>query len=375
MKIIHLSCVAPPQTGGTGRVAFEIVQRLVDRGEEATLIAPELKSKLETPDASFIKRLPAFPRWGNAAALTDLKPHLNEADVIHLHYPFYGTAEQVAEFCLWHKKPLVMTFHMDSKASFPLGMVFDLYRIFAQPAILRACKKIVTSSFDYTNQSSLASFKVSHPDRFIELPFGVDHAQFHPGEGDRAHFGIPADAQVIGFTGVMDHAHRFKGVTELLNAVSKMDSRIHLLLVGDGDQRRVYASQANDLGLTDRCHFAGRVSQDDLALAYRSMDVFAFPSTNGAEAFGLVAAEAFACGIPVVASNLPGVRTVVKDGVTGTLVPPKDISALRTALTSLLEHTDQRRTYGIAAAADARERYHWDRHVDRLMRTYEEVKS
>jgi len=373
MRLLHLSCVAPPQLGGTGRVAFEIVKRLVAQGEDATLIAPQPKAAFTEPDAPFVKRLPAFPRWGNAAALQGLQPYLAEADVIHLHYPFYGTAEQVAQYCLWHRKPLVMTFHMDAKSSGILGLTFALYRIFAQPAVLRACKKIFVSSFDYADASSVASFKAAHPDRFVELPLGVDHERFVPGEGDRARFGIPAEAKVVGFAGAMDHAHRFKGVLELLAAVRSLPAQTHVLLVGEGDRRRLYEAKAKELGIAERCHFAGHVPQDDLPSAYRSMDVFAFPSTNGAEAFGLVAAEAMACGVPVVASDLPGVRTVVRNGETGLLVPPKDVNALRSALAKLLEDDPLRREYGIAAHRLAAERFDWNRHVDGLMEAYREV--
>jgi len=372
MRILHLSCVAPPQTGGTGQAAFEIVRRLGNRGEQAMLVAPVIRGKKSAePDAPFVKRLPTLLRWGNAAVLKEIEPLLKETDVIHLHYPFYGTAERVAEYSLWHRKPLVMTFHMDSKAPPPLGIIFDLYRFFAQPAVLRACKKIFVSSFDYADASSVARFKREHPDRFVELPFGVDGKWFHPGADERTRFGIPADAKVIGFVGVMDHAHRFKGVDELLQAASNLDA--HLLLVGEGDQRRIFEARAKELGIAERCHFLGRASHDDLAGAYRSMDVFAFPSTNAAEAFGLVAVEAQACGVPVIASNLPGVRTVVRDGETGILVPPKDVDALRAALAKVLGDQSLRSRLSAGALRHASERYNWDHHVDRLMETYQEV--
>ncbi len=373
MRILHLSCVAPPETGGIGQVAFEVVRRLVVRGEQAQLIVPQMRGKKTEPDGPFVKRLAAFPRWGNAAALSNLEPHLDEADVIHLHYPFYGTAEQVAQYCLLHRKPLVMTFHMDAKAPMPLGIIFDLYRIFAQPAILRACKKIVVSSFDYAETSSTAGFKREHPDRFVELPFGVDHAWFHPGADSRARFGFTPEMRVVGFVGAMDHAHRFKGIPELFAAVKDLSSNVHLLLVGDGDQRRVYETKAKELGITERCHFAGRLSHDDLVQAYRSMDVFAFPSTSAAEAFGLVAAEAEACGVPVVASNLPGVRTVVRDGETGILVPPKDVNALRVALSKILDDQGLRSRMSEAAHQFAVARFNWDTHVQGLMDVYREV--
>jgi len=378
MNILHLSCIAPPQTGGIGQVASEQVKGLRDLGHEAALVAPKLKRDLGESDPPWVEREPAFIRWGNAAALGGIEKRMKSADVVHLHYPFFGTAEKAAQYCLWHKKPLVMTFHMDATASFPLGLVFDLYRMFAQPAVLRACKKIFISSSDYADASSIAKFKRAHPDRFVELPFGVDHALFHPltapdARRPTSRFDIPSGARVIGFVGAMDHAHRFKGVFELLQTVRSLSKDVHLLLVGDGDRRRMYVKNAEDLGIADRCHFVGRVSVEDLADAYRSMDVFAFPSTSGAEAFGLVAAEAMACGVPVVASYLPGVRTVVKDRETGILVPPKDVDALRDAIEDLLNDEAKRIFYGQRAHADAKARFSWDTHVRRLVEEYRKI--
>jgi glycosyltransferase involved in cell wall biosynthesis len=372
MNILHLSCVAPPQTGGIGQVANEIVKRLRDRHLDATLVSPKLKRDLGELDPVWVERFPAFIRWGNAAALGGIEKRMKSADVIHLHYPFFGTAEKVAQYCLWHKKPLVMTFHMDATARPPLGIAFSIYRLFAQPAVLRACKKIFVSSNDYADASSVSGFKKANPDRFIELPFGVDKS-FTPGDKTLSKFGIPNDARVIGFVGAMDHAHRFKGIEQLLETVRNLPKDVHLLLVSDGNRRRIYVAKAQDLGIANRCHFVGRLSNEDLLDAYRTMDVFAFPSTSGAEAFGLVAAEAAACGIPAVASYLPGVRTVVKDLETGLLVPPKDVAALRDALEKLLEDKELRKKYGKAAREYASERFDWDVHVDTLIGVYNEL--
>lgn len=380
MNILHLSCVAPPQIGGVGQVASEQVKRLRALGHEVVLIAPYLKHDHGEEDPAWVVRKPAIIRWGNAAALGNIDKELKKADVVHVHYPFYGTAEKVAQYCLWHRKPLVMTFHMDATAPFPLGFVFDLYRVVAQPAVLRACKKIFVSSFDYADTSSVAGFKRAHPERFVELPFGVDRSLFRvqstehraQGTGAAYRFGVPEGVPIIGFAGAMDFAHRFKGAEELLEAAKTLPEA-HLLLIGGGDRKIVYEALAKEFGIAERCHFVGRLNREDLARAYQCMDVFAFPSTNGAEAFGLVAAEALACGVPVVASSLPGVRTVVKDKETGLLIPPRDVPALQAALAELLQDSGKRAKFAKNAAADAAERFDWDKHVGRLVEVYRKL--
>lgn len=372
MNILHISCIAPPDHGGIGQVAFEEVRRLRARGHEATLMAPVRRASLEpAEDPIGVKRLPTLLRWGNAAVLQGIERLIGEADVVHLHYPFYGTAETVVQTCIWKRKPLVMTFHMDPSAPFPLGVAFGLYRMFAQPAILRACKRILVSSRDYAEHSSLRGFLKAHPERVRELPFGVDRESFEHAVSSRERFGIPDGTRVVGFFGVLDSAHAFKGLPVLLDAMTSLSKDVHALIVGGGALKASYEEQAKALGIANRCHFIGRLSREDVGHALKSMDVFTFPSYGSSEAFGLVVAEALSLGVPVVASDLSGVRTVVRDHETGILVPPRDVPALTKGIRELLENETLRKEYGERATEDAQRRFSWDRHVDALVKEYE----
>ncbi|HWQ99263.1 MAG TPA: glycosyltransferase family 4 protein [Candidatus Methylomirabilis sp.] len=385
MKVIHISCVAPPETGGIGQAASEMVKRLRGRGVDATLVSRKLRRTLAEPDPAWVTRLPAPIRFGNAGILAGLESMIRGADVVHLHYPFFGTAEGVAQSCLMRKKPLVITFHMDATAKGLAGIAFDSYRVIAQPAILRAARKILVSSFDYADHSSLRGFRKAHPERVIEMPFGADHSLFHPhpvadassypanstlGFGNRQSFGISDGMRVIGFVGGMDKAHEFKGLPVLLKAMTLLPPNHHALIVGDGPRKHAFFAQAREMGITDRCHFAGRVTHDRLPGAYRAMDVFAFPSTSAAEAFGLVAVEAMATGVPVVASDLPGVRSVVLDRTTGLLVPPQNSVALAGAIKELTMNEPLRSALGRAAREQAVTRFDWDKQVERLLAVY-----
>jgi glycosyltransferase involved in cell wall biosynthesis len=373
MNILHISCIAPPDNGGIGQVAFEEVRRLRARGHEATLMAPVRRASREpAEDPIGVKRLPTLLRWRNAAVLQGIERFIGEADVVHLHYPFYGTAETVAQTCIWKRKPLVMTFHMDPSAPFPLGVAFGLYRMFAQPAIVRACKRILVSSRDYAEHSSLRGFMKAHPERVRELPFGVDIESFECATANRERFGIPDGVRVAGFFGVMDAAHAFKGLPFFLDAMASLPKDVHALIVGGGDLLASYQERVEALGIADRCHFTGRLAtRADIGCALKSMDIFTFPSYGSSEAFGLVVAEALSLGVPVVASDLPGVRTVVRDHETGILVPPRDVPALAGAIRELLDNDGLRQAYAASAAEDAQRRFSWDRHVDALVKEYE----
>ncbi len=357
MKVVHLSCVAPPETGGIGRVASEEVSLLNSRGIEASLVSATTH--------------PTFWRIGNAAALNihPIMDELRAADIVHLHYPFYGTAGMVAHFRRRGLiKRLVMTLHMDAAAGGVKGRYFDLHRAIAQPRILKTADALLVSSLDYARHSSFARVA----DRCIELPFGVDEKIFRPRVLDSR---LRGNDKTILFVGGMDRAHAFKGVEILLRAMATLPRDVTLTLVGDGDLRPSYEKLVRELGITDRVKFLGRVSDDDLPGIYQSADVFVFPSTSGAEAFGLVALEAQACGVPVVASDLPGVRTVVANGETGFLVPPRDVDALAERLKYLIDHPEVREAMGKRARERVLEKFTWEKHVDGLVELYEKISN
>ncbi|PIP60880.1 hypothetical protein COX00_00880 [Candidatus Uhrbacteria bacterium CG22_combo_CG10-13_8_21_14_all_47_17] len=371
MKILHLSCVAPPEIGGIGRTAALEVAGLRARGLDAKLMAPASKKHADEQEKSFIEKVKPVLRIGNASLLPGILERARAFDVIHLHYPFYGVAEPL--LLNSHKlPPIVLTYHMDAVDPGIKGWIFFLHQLLLQPHLLKHASRIIVSSFDYAHRSALRLFFVDHADRMVELPFGVDTDVFCPGPGKRERFMIPEEAFTLLFVGGLDKAHAFKGVSQLLEAFAEIEGEPHLMIVGDGDLRASYEMRAADLGITKRVHFLGRLDQDSLVDAYRSADVFVFPSLSKAEAFGLAALEAEACGLPVVASDLPGVRTVVLQGQTGTLVPPGDVGALRDAIDLLRLDPPARSRLAEAATAHATS-FVWEKHIDGLIQVYREV--
>ncbi|MCC6563982.1 glycosyltransferase family 4 protein [Candidatus Uhrbacteria bacterium] len=366
MKIAHVSCVVPPH-GGIGTVAMREVTGLRARGHEAVLFSPEA-----VENRSFVKQLPTAWRIGNASWLKGIREQVRGFDVLHLHWPYFGTIDRML-LSTADLPPIVMTFHMDAR---PHGLVeavpIALERAFVQPFLFSNLKKILVSSFDYAASSSVRGLLRREPSRFVELPFGVDVDLYSPGPSARARFAVPEGAPTIFFLGGLDKAHAFKGVGNLLEAVAQLDSATHLLIVGDGDLRPQYEEQARRLGIDRRTHFLGRVDDQTAVDAFRSADVFAFPSTNPAEAFGLVALEAQACGTPVVASDLPGLRMVVKQNETGVLVKPGSVQELTQGLYRVLSDKAFRARLSEAAIPHAR-KFSWDAHIDGLQKVYQDV--
>lgn len=369
MRVVHLVCVAPPEIGGMGNAALREVEGLRAKGIDALLIAPTAPGITESTDA--IQRVVPHWRLGNAATLGDLKSLTTGADVIHLHYPFYGTAESLLLSEL--KIPVVATFHMDAQTSDWRQRIIRFHQRWVQPRLLNRVKRVLVSSLDYARHSSLASFLIRHPERVRELPFGVDTEIFSRGPSQRERFGLPSDAPLFLFVGGLDRAHAFKGIEQLVQAFARVDKTAHLVIRGDGDRKAIYEQEMRRLGVRDRVHFLPRLSQTELRDLYRSVDVFVFPSTCQAEAFGLVALEAQACGVPVIASDLPGVRTVVRDEETGLLVPPGDVGRLSEAMQRLLNDVPLRHTLALRARTIAHESYAEQQHIDQLIQVYQSV--
>lgn len=360
MVVAHVVCIYPPRRGGIGTVAAEYARRLQDRGIEVRVFEPS--------------NLRPVYAWGNAAFVPSLFWKLRDVDVIHLHYPFYG-----GEIFAWiasvvWRKPLVVTYHMKTKASGLLGFIFRLHRLLIEPFILRRAKKIFVSSKEYGFETIIPiGTVVSNETRVSILPFGVDTQRFHVGRDDafRAAHGIPQDATVLIFVGGLDAAHYFKGVDVLLDACAKLnDPSWHLLIVGSGDRMQNFALQAAALGIATRVHFVGSVPYEDLSRAYRAADIHVLPSINRGEAFGLVTLEAAASGLPSVVSDLPGMRSLVLQNMTGRCVRPGDATALAEALTDLLQQDGRREVMGAAARAMVEERYDIEKLMDTLVTCY-----
>ena len=149
-----------------------------------------------------------------------------------------------------------------------------------------------------------------------------------------------------------------KGVDVLLDALALLRDRGHavpLVLAGDGSARESLERQAERLGLRSLVTFRGHVDQRELCRLMATAHALVLPSHS--EGFGLVCIEALACGTPVVASNVGGVREIVRDGFNGHLVPPGDARGLADALAGRLCDPAGTRAMGIRGRVDVAARF------------------
>ena len=150
-----------------------------------------------------------------------------------------------------------------------------------------------------------------------------------------------------------------KGVDIMLDALASVDAglRPRLTVVGDGPDRPALEAQSRRLGLEAVVTFAGWVTRDRLADTYRAHDVLVSPSRF--EGMSLVLQEAMACGLPVVATRIPGSEEVVVDGETGLLITAEDVPALAAAVTRLCREPALVSRWGHAGRQRVESLYTW----------------
>ncbi len=375
MRIAHVTATFPPYRGGTGNVCYYNARELAQRGHDVTVFTAAMAGapERETRDGFQIRRLRPLVRVGNAPVLSQLLLALRRFDVIHLHYPFYG-GEITTLAARLNRTPLVVTYHQDVFQSGLLGLGASVLVRTLGRWTLRSANRLLFTSADYGQASYVRPMLAGREGVISELANGVDVAAFAPGPTPqhlRQRYGLHDGDQVALLVGALDQAHYFKGVDVFLQALSRLPSHVHGVIVGDGDLRPAYQARATALGIANRVVFTGRAPAVELADHYRLADVTVLPSTTMGEAFGLVLLESLACGTPVIASTLPGVRTVVCDGVDGFLVPPGDAMALTRALAVLLAlSANERQAMGAAGRRRVEECYAWERIGTRLEQIY-----
>lgn len=380
MKIAVVVSTFPPYHGGMGNAAFSTAVGLARLGHAVEVFCPAMpKAGTPRPVPFAVHRLKPWARFGNSAFLPQLVSRLGGFDLINLHYPFYGGAEVVG---LWKaagrkRPPLVLSYQMDNFGRGLRGWALGFHARRVRPAIFRAADRVIALTYDYLEHSAGREDYRRTPSKFAAVPLPVDTARFAPRAKDPGilgRLGLAGSDKVVLFVGGMDRPHAFKGVGFLLDAWRRLGAAgTKLVLVGQGDLRQTYIDRAAALGLTERAVFADPVENEDLPQMYDLADLVVLPSLDRSEAFGLVLLEAMASGRPVIASDLPGVRSVFKDGREGSLFPAGDEQAFLDKLRGLLADAGLRARMGAAGRDRAVSDYAQEVVWRRLERVFLEV--
>jgi glycosyltransferase involved in cell wall biosynthesis len=233
--------------------------------------------------------------------------------------------------------PQICLYHADIAGR---GLIGKLYNALVVNRFLKQMDIVVATSPNIT-KSSPALRRVKHVE---VIPLGVDTDHFRYQENNmRArlveNLGRPSeDTRIVMFVG---RIARYKGVTELIDAMSILPDDYCLVLVS-GDNTDAIEQYAASKGISRRLLVQHKVSYDGLPMYYSAADVLCMPSTDNGEAFGLVAIEAMACGVPVITTELgTGTSYHNIDGVTGRIIEPKNVSQLSESIVEICENKDQ----------------------------------
>jgi glycosyltransferase involved in cell wall biosynthesis len=225
---------------------------------------------------------------------------------------------------------------------------------------------VITTSERIT-QKLLATFEMS-PDEVTTLSTGVDLERFRP-EGPRAELPLPplpSGTQLIGMVSVIRHAKGTQILAEAARLLRDEGRRVHCVIVGEGPWRSHLEAVIDQIGVKDLFSLVGH--REDVPGIMRALDVIAIPSFH--EAVPQSGLQALAIGVPVVASDVGGIPDIIKHGLTGRLVPPKDAKALAQALREALDHHDKTRAMTAAGLDLIRRDHSLETMLDRIEAIY-----
>lgn len=374
MKIAQVSPYDAAYPGGVMEHINQLSRHFRQRGHECHVLAP---CSVERPDGSppgtiYLTRTVLNVPYSGSIARISLSPRLyrrvkkllsqEQYDIIHLHEPIAPALPYVV---LRHSKSInIGTFHgyRDSHRAFALtkAIIENLIveKLHGRIAVSGPVAQYISRYFQ---------------GEYREIPNGVDIAHFGDPEA-RPLAAYQDGAFNLLFLGRLEKRKGFKTLIRAFPHIKAALPRARLIVAGafDSDDTWAYRRYVRRHRLRD-VEFVGFVSREELPRYYRSAHLFCAPAI-GFESFGLVLLEAMAAGVPVVASDIPGFRTTLQDGVQGVFVPPKDEGALASAVLALAGDAPRRERMGQAARLRAAQ-FDWSLIAGRVFDYYEELRA
>jgi glycosyltransferase involved in cell wall biosynthesis len=393
MRVAHLTATFPPYPGGAGNTAFRFAREQAARGHEVEVFTAPASSEAEPsraaveapvfeipdPGEVIVHRIKPVFAIGNAPLIPRLA-RVEGFDVVHIHYPFiFGSELTLLARLNRRRRSQALLVHYKNRlvGKGPRGLLFEAYEHSVAPALIRAADRVCVLSADHANSVSyLRRTGERDPAKLVEMPNGVDAELFAPGPdaaGWRERLGIPEDAVVAAFVATLDLAHHFKRLDVAIDGLARLaDARVHIVVAGGGELLDGFRAAAAAAGAGERVHFLGAVPHAELPDVLRACDLFLL-TTEPPESFGIVLIEAMATGLPVIATDYPGVRAVVDDS-TGLLVERGNPDAVAAALERIVAAgPDGRAAIGAAGRAKAEREWSWARLVERMDAAYAEA--
>lgn len=371
-----------PHVGGIEKVVYEQCKRLMRKQFEPTVVTHRnYTAKNYVVDGIGVKCYDAVNigfRLGIPYAIPQISSFktfleaVKASDLIHAHGHPYPSSLIAAKIAKKYGKPVVLTQH-NTFIEYE-NSLWDHVEWLNDCAIgreaLKASDRIVVVSNATRNYVlSLGA----DPKKVCVLHNGVDVDRFKPLAGVRDEMrkklGIPKASRVVLTVRRIVYKN---GVDTLIDSAEKSirkNPRLVFLVVGKGPDFEKVKEKIVQLGIQENFRLTGFVSDDDLPFYYNAADFFVLPSKSG-EGLPLVALEAMACGLPVIATNVGGISEIMKEEC-GKLVPPNSPDVLAEAILefSRRDLASLRRDLRVMVEQE----HSWDRNVEKLIEIYEEL--
>jgi L-malate glycosyltransferase len=368
---IGITCY--PTYGGSGVVATEMGKELAALGHEIHFISYAIPIKLNITSELVhfheveMLNYPLFEHPPYALALATKMAEVatnQDLDLLHVHYaiPHSVSAYLAKQMLLPRRLPVVTTLHgtditlVGNDRSYLPITKFSIEK-----------SDGVTAVSVYLRDLTYTEFDIQRPIEMI--PNFVNCDVFHrAGDGELKKKYAPKGQKIL------VHVSNFrpvKRVTDVIEIFDRVRKRVpsHLLMIGDGPERSNAEWLARNKGLGCQVFFLGK--QDSIAEFLSVADLMFLPSET--ESFGLVALEAMACEVPVIASRVGGVPEVVRDGLDGYLAEPRDVDTMAGRAVELLSDAKRHQTMGQNARQNAQDNFCADKIIALYEAYYQKV--
>jgi glycosyltransferase involved in cell wall biosynthesis len=376
-----LRVIARLNVGGPALHVSYLSRGLATRGYETVLVAGDVAKGEESmawvaeEEGVDVVRLPSLSR--EISPLHDLRSILwlsrlireQRPEILHTHTAKAGAVGRIAALLAGGARPpiVVHTFHGHVLRGY-FGRLSTLAFKLVEKALAATTDALVAVSPEVARD--LVAIGVAPRKKFVVVRLGIELdrrvAPTPDGAGGRALVGIPRDRFVVGWFGRMTAVKRTQDLVDVLAGLHRRGVPAHLLLVGDGIDRERLEERAFELGLARACTFLGY--QGDVSRWFAACDAVVLTSEN--EGTPVTVIEALAAGRAVVTYGVGGVADVVRDGVDGFVVAPRDTDRMAERLAELATDPELRKRLGATGRTRVVRRYAVDRLVEDMDTLY-----
>lgn len=361
-----------PDLGGMARRHVEVCRRLAQESVTVSAVAATDGGVFDRGESYVIRRQPfgfsRSKRTGNRLRWArDVAALAREHDIIHAgnirgsgYATWWGARKARVPYLLYVNGGDLLREKRKAKS---LAGRLGCRRVLADASGIVATSRWV----EELSGQVMQAVGVHRPPPIKAFDLGTDPRWFHPNADTgalRARWRVGAAPLMITIARLVPHKGQDAGIRALQKLRAEFPELRYVIVGAGGDEERL-RDLARELSVTDHVVFPGVLHDSDLPEAYCTSTVYLGLSRVeqdlDAEGFGISFIEASACALPIVAGDSGGVRSAVRDGETGVVVPPTNVDAVAAAVASFLRDEDLRRRFGRAGRVAVETHYNWDR--------------